>query len=151
MKIILEQRVEKLGLPGDIVEVADGYARNYLIPKKLASVATKHNIERLKKKVEKLRELYTKELNEAKKIAEKLESFELKLQMTAGEEGKLFGSVTSQTIADELNAKGITVDKKKILLDEHIKQVGEYKVNVKIHPEITATLKIIIEKKEKED
>ncbi len=148
MKVILEQRVEKLGLPGDVVDVADGYARNYLIPKKLASPATKHNVERLKKKLEKLRELYTKEIEEAKRIAEKLENFELKMKMPAGEEGKLFGSVTAQTIADELNSQGISVDKKKILLDEHIKQLGEYKVDIKVHPEVTASLKIIVEKKE---
>ena len=148
MKVILEKRVEKLGLPGEIVNVSDGFARNFLMPKKIASKATKENIERIGKMVKKLELVYIKEIDEAKKAAAEIDQIAVALFMQAGENEKLFGSVTSQQIADALAEKGVTVDKKKIMVSSTIKQLGEYQVEIKVHPEVSANLKVTVEKKE---
>ena len=148
MKVILEKRVEKLGLPGEIVNVSDGFARNFLMPKKIASKATKENIERIGKMVKKLELVYIKEVDEAKKAAAEIDQIAVALFMQAGENEKLFGSVTSQQIANALAKKGVTVDKKKIMVSSTIKQLGEYQVEIKVHPEVSANLKVTVEKKE---
>ena len=150
MKVILEKRVEKLGIPGEIINVSDGYARNFLIPKKIAAIPTKKNVERVQKKVKNFELEYIKERDEAEKVAAELEKIEVKLAMQSGENDKLFGAVTSQQIAAFLENKGVTVDKKKILVASPIKKLGEYQVDVKIHSEVLAKLKVIIEKKVEE-
>ena len=150
MKVILEKRVEKLGLPGEIVDVANGYARNFLIPKKFASKATDETIERVKKKVKKLNLAYVKEIEEVKKVVAEIEKLTITLAVVAGEKDKLFGAVTNHQIADVLEKKGITVDKKKVLIASPIKQLGEYQVEIKIHADVSASLKVIIEKKTEE-
>ena len=131
---------------GDIVTVSDGYARNYLIPQKIAVSADKNNIERIQKKMKKLELAGIKEKDEAAKAAGEIEKLTLFIDVQAGENEKLFGAVTSQQIAEKLAEKGVTVDKKKVLIDDSIKQLGEYTVDIKIHPEITAKLKVIVEK-----
>jgi len=139
MKVILREDIENLGRAGDIVKVADGYGRNYLIPKRLAVQADVRNVRALE---------HDRRVIEARASAEelgaKLSSLSLTIPAKAGEEGKLFGAVTSRDIAEALDSAGVTVDRKLVLLPEPIKQVGEYKVKVKagtdIAPEISVSV-----------
>lgn len=148
MKVILKENIDTLGNIGDIVKVAPGYARNYLIPKGFAIEATTRNAKSLdhaKRQMEykknKVREL-------AKNLADKIEASPLTLEHHAGEGDKLFGSVTNMELAEILQKNGLDIDRKKILLAEPIKHLGEYAVPVKLHPEVTATLKVIVVKAE---
>ena len=144
MKIILKQTVDELGLEGDIVEVTNGYARNYLIPKKIALEANRQNIklmEMQKKKIE-LRRLKAKE--DAEKIREKISGMEVTIAQKAGEEDKLYGSVTSMDIANHLEKQGLMVDRRKIELEKPIKTLGEFEVPIRIHPEVAGTVKVIV-------
>lgn len=141
MKIILQREVEKLGTPGEVVEVADGYARNYLLPRGMAIPATrgavKHS-ERLKLAHE---DHVRKEIVVAEGFAAELRSSPIRLAWQAGEDGKLFGSITAQHVAEELSkAVGRDVDRKKIHLDEPIRSVGTHEVRVHLHPEVNATV-----------
>ena len=138
MKLILLEDVKSVGKKGDIVNKNDGYALNYLIPKKLAVEATKANMNdlELKKKAEEKRK--KEELEEAKKIAEQLNDKVVKVSVKAGENGKVFGSVTNKEIAAAIEAQtGLVVDKKKIVINDAIKMVGTRHVNIKLHPEVT--------------
>jgi large subunit ribosomal protein L9 len=148
MKVILKENIDTLGNIGDIVKVAPGYARNYLIPKGYAIEATTRNakaLEHAKRQMEykknKVREL-------AKNLAEKIAASPLTLLHNAGEGDKLFGSVTNMELAESLKKNGLDIDRKKILLAEPIKHLGEFDVPVKLHPEVTATLKVIVAKPE---
>lgn len=148
MEIILLQDLDELGLEGDIVKVADGYARNYLIPKGIAFEATPQNVKSLelrRKKIE-LRKLKAKD--EAEQVKEKMSEVLVQLTQKAGDEGKLFGSVTSMDIAAELKNQGIVVDRRKIMLDKPIKVLGEFEVPVKIYPEVTASIKVVVSPQE---
>jgi len=148
MKVILKEDVKSLGKMGEVVNVSDGYARNYLIPKGLAVDATTKNIKALEHE-KKVIELRAQKLrNQAKAEAERLSSMVLTIRAKAGEEEKLFGSITTMDIADALKAEGIEIDRKKIVLDEPIKRLGEYMVSVRLHPEETAQLKIQVVKEE---
>ncbi len=142
MKIILRKDHDKLGKIGDIAEVKDGYARNYLIPRNIAYVATDSSLRALEeeKKQHVSREMRT--LQHAKKIAEQLEKISITLKVKVGEDEKLFGSVTSQMIADSLQEKGITVDKRIIELEEPIKVLGIYTVAIKLHHEVAGKVKV---------
>jgi large subunit ribosomal protein L9 len=142
MKLILQENIEHLGQIGDIVKVAPGYARNYLLPKGLAIEATEKNAKALDHAKRQLAYKKNKALEAAKNLVAKLEALTIELTHQAGEEGKLFGSVTNIEIAAFLKVNGFDVDRKKIVLAEPIKQLGEYSVPVKIHPEIAATLKV---------
>jgi large subunit ribosomal protein L9 len=142
MKLILQENIEHLGQIGDIVKVAPGYARNYLLPKGLAIEATEKNAKALEHAKRQLAYKKNKTLEAAKNLVAKLEALSIELTHQAGEEGKLFGSVTNMEIAAFLKDNGFDVDRKKIVLAEPIKQLGEYSVPVKIHPEIAATLKV---------
>ncbi|HEV2491331.1 MAG TPA: 50S ribosomal protein L9 [Candidatus Acidoferrales bacterium] len=146
MEIILQEDVEKLGTRGQIVTVKDGYARNFLLPRKLAVAADASNMKRL----EKMRAAFAKkeatERESAQKQAELLSAVALKLTRKAGENDQLFGSVTSGDIADALAAQGYTIDKRKIQLDEPIKLVGEYPITLKLFREVTATVKLTVER-----
>jgi large subunit ribosomal protein L9 len=148
MQIILQEDVEKLGTRGQVVEVAAGYARNFLLPRKLALEASVGNMKRL----EKMRATFAKkeasEKGDAQKLAELLAGVLLEFSRKAGESDQLFGSVTSADISDALAAKGFTVDKRKITLAESIKVVGEYDIPVKLHREITASVKLTVKKEE---
>lgn len=150
MKVILKKDVDELGLEGSVVEVKPGYARNYLIPGDLAMEATAQNIklfEQQKKKIE-IRQLKAKE--EAERLRENLSKVVLTVYEKAGEEGKLYGSVTSMDIADALLKQGITVDRRKIVLDSPIKEIGDYQVGIKIYPGVTANIAVSVKEQQSE-
>lgn len=145
MKVILLEDVKGTGKQGQLVEVSAGHARNYLIPKKLAAEATKANIAGLevRKKAEEARRV--KELEQAGEQAKALEDKVIKVEARVGENGKLFGSVTSKEIAEALEKQtGIVLDKRRIVLDEPIKTVGEHTVEIKLHAQVPARLKVEI-------
>lgn len=148
MKIILQENIENLGHIGDVVKVAPGYARNYLIPKGFAMLANERNTKALEHAKRQLEYKKNKVLEQAKAFAAKIEGTVLNLVHQAGEEGKLFGSVTNMEIAEQLKALGIEIDRKKIALADPIKHTGEYSVSIKVHPEVTATLKVVVNKSE---
>ena len=147
MKVILKQDFDKLGNTGDIINVKDGYARNFLIPRKIAYQATPSNIKRFDEEKKKMASQLTKEVKKAEKLATELEKVSCTIAMAVGEEDRLFGSVTSQDIAVALNEKGIEIDKRKIQLDEPIKALGIYTVPIKLHPEVGANVKVWVVKK----
>ena len=146
MEIILRDHVEHLGSRGQIVKVADGYARNYLLPRKLALLATEANKKRVdrERKIAEARE--SEERGTAEAIATRLAALELSFTRKVGETEHLFGSVTSQDIADAVKAKGFDVDKRKILLPDAIKALGEFTVPVKLHRDVTTQLKVTVSK-----
>lgn len=144
MKVILKENIETMGQIGDIVKVAPGYARNYLLPKGLAIEATDKNAKALEHAKRQMAYKKNKALEASKLIAAKLEGVTVALTHQAGEEGKLFGSVTTMEIAAFLKEQGLEVDRKKMVLADPIKQLGNYTVPVKIHPEVTANLKITV-------
>ena len=144
MKVILNENIETLGHIGDIVKVAPGYARNYLLPKKLAVLATENNAKALEHTKRQMAYKKNKALESAKNIGTKLEALAIVLSHKAGEEGKLFGAVTNMDIAAFLKTNGFDIDRKSIVLADAIKHTGDFSVAVKIHPEVTATLKITV-------
>ncbi len=141
MKVILKKNFDKLGNVGEIVEVKDGYARNFLIPRDIAYPATKGNIRALEEeKIQKARK-EAKALEEARAFAEELSKVSITIPVKVGEEDKIFGAVTTQMIADALKEKGYEVDKKKIEITEPIKALGIYEVKVKVHHAVDTTVK----------
>ena len=146
MEIILRDHVEHLGSRGQIVKVADGYARNYLLPRKLALLATEANRKRVERerKIADARE--SEERGAAEAIATRLSVLELAFTRKVGETEHLFGSVTSQDIAEAVKAKGFEVDRRKILLPDAIKALGEFTVPVKLHRDVTTQLKVTVSK-----
>ena len=142
MEVILREDIEKLGHRGEVVKVAPGYARNFLLPKKLAVAANAAN----KKIVEQERDAYlrreAKAKNEAEDLGRMLAAVTITIAQRAGEEGHLFGSVTAKDIADSLERQNYTIDRRKIQLDEPIKNVGEYKVPIRLHREVTAEVTV---------
>ena len=146
MKVILTQTKTKLGKIGDIVDVKDGYARNYLLPKNVAKEATPGNMKILDSLKKKQSQEDEKILNEAKALAEKITALSITINAKSADEEKLFGAVTTEMISSALNAEKIVVDKKDIVLDEPIKKLGVYQVGVKIHPEVKASLRVWIVK-----
>jgi large subunit ribosomal protein L9 len=131
MKVILREDVESLGKAGDVIKVADGYGRNYLIPKRLAVQADVRNLRALEHERRVIDVRAKKVRKGAEELGEKLASLSLTIPAKAGEEGKLFGAVTSRDIAEALERAGVPVDRKSVLLSEPIKQIGDYKVKVK--------------------
>lgn len=146
MQIILQEDVEKLGTRGQVVDVAEGYARNFLLPRKLALEASAGNMKRL----EKMRATFAKkeatEKGDAQKLAELLAGVSLELMRKAGENDQLFGSVTSADISEALAVKGFNVEKRKIALADPIKVVGDFEIPVKLHREISANVKLSVKK-----
>ncbi|MDA8078946.1 MAG: 50S ribosomal protein L9 [Nitrospiraceae bacterium] len=142
MKIFLKEDVKTLGKMGDVVNVADGYARNYLFPKKLAVDANTRNIKEFEHHKKAILEKAVKIRDAAKLTADKLSSVILTIRAKAGEEDKLFGSVTTMDIAEALKAEGYDVDRKKISLEEPIKRLGSYTVDVKVHSDVAASIKV---------
>ncbi len=146
MKVILTQDVKKLGKSGEIIDVNDGYARNYIIPQKLGIEANTKNLNDLKLKKKNEEKIARQQLEEAKELAEKIGQNTVTVKMKAGEGGKAFGSVSSKEIAEAAKAQcNIEIDKKKIQLAEAIKSFGMYEVDIKLHPQVTATLKLKVE------
>jgi large subunit ribosomal protein L9 len=146
MQIILQEDVDKLGTRGEVVEVAPGYARNYLLPRKLALEASPANIKRLEKIRNTLSKRTATEKGAAEQQAALLNNVTVKLARKAGETDQLFGSVTSADLAEALAAQGFQIDKRRIALDEPIKIVGESVVTVKLVHGVTAQFKVIVEK-----
>lgn len=143
MKVILLSDVKGLGKKGDLVDVAEGYARNFLVPRGLAKVATDSNLKSLAAEKSQAAAKAKRELEEAKRAAELLEKTPVTITAKTGGTGRLFGSVTAQDIADSVKkASGVELDKRKIELDEPIKNLGEYQVAVRVHPQVTAKLHV---------
>ncbi|SDF42923.1 50S ribosomal protein L9 [Sporolituus thermophilus] len=143
MKVILVQEVKKLGKKGDIIEVSEGYARNYLLPQKLAIPATEANINAAKQQKETEARRQQRQLDEARLLASQLAKLSVKVAVKTGEGGKLFGSVTGKDIADALSAQhGLEIDKRKIELKEAIKALGTYPVTIKVHPEVSCQIQV---------
>ena len=148
MKVILNIGINGLGTEGEIVSVKDGYARNYLIPRGMAKNATKINVETIKKEIEQRQIQEAKTRENLESLIKQLNKVSLKFELKAGEEGKLFGSVTSQMIVDAISEKGYTVNKKEIEIPESINHVGKYFVDVKLGHGFSGRvkLKVIAEK-----
>jgi large subunit ribosomal protein L9 len=148
MEVILKEDIEKLGHRGDVVKVADGYGRNYLLPRKLAIEATKGN----KSVIEQMKAASVRrsarEKSEAELLAKQFESVALEFLRKTGEKDHLFGSVTSADIAEALSARGFHVDRRKIQLEEPIKSLGEFDVPIKLHREVTARFKVTVKAEE---
>ena len=142
MQVILREHVDNLGRRGEIVKVADGYARNYLLPRKLALLATEGN----KKQIERERgKFVVKEAEEqkvAEAMAERLGALDIAIAKKVGETEALYGSVTTADIADALAAKGVEIDRRKLHLSEPIKRLGEFDVPIRLHPDVTAHVKV---------
>jgi large subunit ribosomal protein L9 len=151
MEVILKEDVVKLGARGEVVSVAEGYGRNYLLPNKLAVEATKANkavIEQMK--ASSVRKV-AKEKGDAELLAKQFEGVSLQFTRKAGEHDALFGSVTSADIAHELEGKGFTVDRRRIELDQPIKSLGEVNVALKLHKEVTVQIKVVVAKQDSEE
>jgi large subunit ribosomal protein L9 len=146
VKVILSQDILNLGEEGDVREVAAGYARNYLLPRKLAAAYTRQNLqvfESRRSHIEKRKEV---KRTEASGLAERLQAEELKFAMPAGENGKLFGSVNAAMIGEELGKRGYEIERKRIEIpDNHIRQVGTYTIKVKLYGQQEAPIKVVVE------
>jgi len=142
MEIILRQAVEALGKPGDVVKVKSGYARNYLLPRNLAYEATPGNLKRIQQERERLEAAEAERRGAAQTIADRLEQVSLTFSARVGEEGKLFGSVTSADIAQQLEAQGFHVEKRQIDLHEPIKALGVYRIPVRLHADVHPEIRV---------
>jgi len=142
MEVILKESIKSLGSAGDIVNVADGYARNYLIPQGKAVLATSKNVKQLERQQEAIRKRAAQLKADLEALAAQLNKLEIEVPVKVGESGKLYGSVTSMDIAKAISDKGYTVDRKKIQLEEPIKELGEYSILIKLAPEVEATVKL---------
>jgi large subunit ribosomal protein L9 len=146
LKVVLRQTFEQLGQLGDVIEVKEGYARNYLFPRKIAYPATAGYLKTLEEEKKQLARRQQKELRTAEKLGADLEKVSLTIPMKVGEEDKLFGAVTPQMIAEHLAEKGFEVDKRKIELGDQIKTLGVYSVDVRLHSNVTAKVKVWVVK-----
>jgi large subunit ribosomal protein L9 len=148
MEIILQEDVDKLGNRGEVVTVAEGYARNYLLPRKLALEATTGNMKRLERMRKAFATKEAVERGDAQKLAEMLSGVVLELTRKSGENDQLFGSVTNADVSEALTAKGFSIDKKRIVLAEPIKTTGEFEIPIKLHRELTIPVKLTVKKDE---
>jgi large subunit ribosomal protein L9 len=146
MKVLLRQDHETLGKRGDIVSVKEGFARNFLLPKGIALAATAASQRILEDEKKRLVRQQEKDKKQAEALAKELESMSVTAVVAVGEEDRVFGSVTSQTIADLLQEKGQTIDKRKIVLDEPIKALGVYSIPIKLHPEVEVKIRLWVVK-----
>jgi len=146
MKVILRQDYEPLGKVGDVVDVKDGYARNFLIPKKIVYPATPGSIKAVEEERKRLQAKLQRERKSAELLATELEKVSVTIPVEVGEENRIHGTVTTQMVADALLEKGYEIDKRKIELDEQIKTLGIYTAKIKLHPEVTAQIKVWVVK-----
>jgi large subunit ribosomal protein L9 len=146
MKLILKQDVEKLGEAGEIVTVKDGYGRNYLIPQGFAIMATDSALRAIEEENRQRSRKIEATIQNAQKLADQIEKISITISVTAGEDGKIFGTVTTQQLADAVNEKGFNIDRKKINIDTDVKNLGEYTATVDIFKDIKATLKFWVVK-----
>ncbi|MFO8060744.1 MAG: 50S ribosomal protein L9 [Bacillota bacterium] len=145
MRVILMDRVEGLGEPGEVVEVANGYARNYLIPRGLAERATRESMARWEEEKKKRERIAEMAREEAEKKAAQLEDAEVQISARAGESGKLFGSVTAAQIADALKDEtGVELDRRKIVLEEPLRELGEYRIRVALHEGVNVFVAVVV-------
>jgi large subunit ribosomal protein L9 len=144
MQVILREDIDNLGKIGDLVKVADGYARNFLVPKKKAIEATPKNVHAMDHAKKMVSDRIRKLKKEAAADADRIKALVITIKAKSGEEGKLFGSVTSMDIAEAMKAQGVAVDKRKIVLDEPIKRLGDFTVTVKLHADVTAEFKLSV-------
>lgn len=145
MEVILLEDVKSLGKKGEVVKVSDGYASNFILPRKLGLEATKANLNNLRNQQKRDEQAAKELLEQMRDFAKKLEAESIRVTMKAGEGGRVFGSVSSKEIATEAKKQhDFDIDKKKIVLDEPIKAFGTYEVPVKLHPQVTATLKVVV-------
>jgi len=150
MEVILREDIEKLGSRGQVVKVADGFARNFLLPRRLAVPATEANRKIVEQERQAALRREAKEKAAAEELAKMLASVTLTTTQKAGEADQLFGSVTAKDIADLLEKQGYTIDRKKIVLDHPIKTLGEHKVTLKLHREVSVEIPVIVNKEESE-
>ncbi len=147
MKVILLQDVKSQGKKGDVINVSDGYARNFLLTKGLGVEATQQNLNDIKLKKANDEKIAAEELAAAKKLSDELKEVEVTVKIKAGADGKTFGSVSSKEIAEAVKQqKGLELDKKKIVVKDPIKALGNYKIPVKLHPEVTGEFTLIVDK-----
>lgn len=144
MRVILKQEVYNLGDAGEIVKVAPGYARNFLVPRGLAILASEGSIRQLEHQKRVADAIRRKQLGSAKELGAKVDNMAITIRREAGEDDKLFGSVTNRDIAEALAAQGVTVDRKQIVLDEHIRAIGLFNVPVRLHREVTSNLRVYV-------
>jgi large subunit ribosomal protein L9 len=142
MQVILLENVPSLGKAGDQVKVSDGYGRNYLIPKKKAVLATEKSLKVIEHQKRQVQQRMEKAKKDAEKMSQQIAKFSCTFAKTIGESGKLFGSITSMDIESYLKENGMEIDRKKISLEEPIKNLGMFTVPIKLHPEVTAHLKV---------
>lgn len=146
MKVVLRQNFESLGEAGKIVNVKDGYARNFLLPRGIAFEANPRNLKVFEQEKKRLVALKDKEKKAAETLKAKLEGVSITATLPVGEDDRVFGSVTNQDVAELLAAKGFDIDKRRVLLEEPVKALGIYEVPVKIHPEVESTIKLWVVK-----
>ncbi|MCS7176748.1 MAG: 50S ribosomal protein L9 [Candidatus Kapabacteria bacterium] len=142
MRVILRQDVEKLGKMGETVEVSDGFARNYLIPRGLAYFASEAALRRLEQEKQQYLRRLERERLSAQRLAERLKEIVVTIPMRVGEEGRLFGSVTPQMIAEGLQLHGFTIDRRAIIIEEPIRSLGTFEVKVRLHPEVVGVVQV---------
>lgn len=148
MKVILKEDVDNLGDMGNIVDVKNGYGRNYLIPRDLAVEANTKNIKQIEHQKKLLQSKIKKVKMEGEELAGKISSISISIDVKSGEEGKLFGSVTSKDIAEAIAAQGVEIDKRKINLQEPIKRLGEYVIPIRVRQDVNATVKLEVKSSE---
>lgn len=146
MKVLMKQDVAKIGKRGEILDVKEGYARNFLIPNGLAVEASGGAMKQMEQIKQADDRRKAKELAEAQELAKKISAVSISLKHKAGDEGRLFGSITSAEIAEAIKQKGFDVDKKKISLDDPIRLVGEYTVKIKVHHDVSAEVAVTVQK-----
>jgi large subunit ribosomal protein L9 len=144
MQVILREDIDNLGKIGDLVKVADGYARNFLVPRKKAIEATPNNLHAMDHAKKMVSDRIRTLKKEATAEADRIKGLTVTIKAKTGEEGKLFGSVTSMDIVDAVKALGVEIDRRKIVLDEPIKRLGDYTVSVKLHTDVFADLKVTV-------
>lgn len=145
MKLLLKEDVDGLGFCGDEVEVKDGYGRNFLIPKGKALLATPNNLKAFNHQKRVVQGKVTKVIAAAQAVADEIAKVTCLVKKKVGDTGKMFGSVTAQEVADLLKGQGVEIDRRKIQIAEPIKKAGEYKIPVKLHSEVTAEIKLVVE------
>ena len=148
MEVILREEVEKLGRRGEVVKVAAGYARNFLLPQRLAVAATKSNIKIVEQEKQAHLRREAKEIGDAQDLAKMLAAVEITIAQKAGDNDQLFGSVTSQDVTTALEKLGYSIDRRKVHLDDAIKMLGDYKVSVKLHAEVSVELPVHVVKED---
>ena len=142
MKVILRQNYESLGKVGEVIDVKDGFAQNFLLPRKIAYSARKGNVAALEVEKKSIAKKIEQELKTAESLASELEKVSVTIPVQVGEEDKIFGSVTTQMIADSLKEKGFEIDKRKIEIPDAIKSLGIYEVSIKLHSNVEAKIKV---------